>query len=84
MGRLRIREGKAILPGGGGEIRLAPRLHSLPLKGYRAEERRLVSFLRERFRVKREKRSEQAAIFRAVDQVPGATPPPSTWSWTLG
>ncbi len=70
IGRLRIRVGKALLPDGGGEIPLAPRIEFLPLKGYRVEERKVTSFLKERMKVKREKRAEQAAIYRAVHQTP--------------
>ncbi len=71
VGRLRIRIGTATPSNGEGEIDLAPRIEFFALKGYNAEEKRVTAFLKERFRVKRVKRSEQAAIYDAVGLSPG-------------
>ncbi|MBT8396486.1 MAG: CHAD domain-containing protein [Gemmatimonadetes bacterium] len=71
VGRLRIRVGTALLPNGEGEKALPPRIEFLPLKGYAAEEKRVTAFLKERFRVKREERSEQGVVYEATDLSPG-------------
>ena len=52
--RLLLREGEALLPDGRGRVHLQPRLRSLPLKGYKAEEKRVTSFLRRTFALARE------------------------------
>ena len=69
--RLLLREGEALPTNGQGKIPLLPRLQFLPLKGYRSEERKVTSFLRKTFDLKRDHRTELAVVYDAVGQTPG-------------
>jgi CHAD domain-containing protein len=69
--RLLLREGEALLASGQGRIPLLSRLQCLPLKGYRSEEKKVTSFLRKTFDLKRETRTELTVVCDAVGQTPG-------------
>ena len=69
--RLLFREGTALPLGSRKTIALRPRLHFLPLKGYRSEEKKVRTFVRKTFRLKREDGTEVTAVYDAVGQAPG-------------
>ena len=69
--RLLLREGEAVSPHGPVKIPLPPRLRVLPLKGYRSQEKRVRSFLKKTFELKRDARTELSSVYHAVGQNPG-------------
>lgn len=68
--RLLLREGEVRPINGEDNIPLLPRLQFLPLKGYRSEEKKVTSFLRKTFDLKRDNRTELAVVYDAVGKTP--------------
>jgi len=68
--RLLLHQGIAFRASGKGEFPLSPRLESLPLKGYRSEERKVTQFLRKKFQLKLDRRTELEAVCDAIGQKP--------------
>jgi len=72
--RLLLRQGTAVPTSGQGQFPLLPRLEFKPLKGHRAEEKEVTKFLRKRFQLKRDKRTELEVVCDAIGQTPGDHP----------
>lgn len=68
--RLVLREGRAIPEGEGREVGLFPRLECHSLKGYGAEERQVLRFLRRNFDLEPEGRTEELVVFQALGEQP--------------